>query len=262
MKVIPIGQESEKEKLEKLKIFHTFFFPGLFVFVMWMVHLFLLAFEVNDAFRYGVFPHTVKGLRGIFLYPLLHGGWGHLFSNSVPIFVLGAGLFYFYKMLAYRTFFGIYFLSGILLWFIGRSSFHVGASGIVYGLVAFLFISGLLRRHANLMAFSLIVVFLYGSLVWGLLPIDPSVSFEGHLAGGIAGSFFAWLFRKEGPQAKPFIWEEEADENTDDPDDEWMKIQQEAMTPEAPEIVPKQEVPAQQIKYIYKENNPPATPGS
>jgi membrane associated rhomboid family serine protease len=257
LKVIPIKQETEKEKLEKLRIFHTFFFPGLFVFMMWMVHLGLLALEVNDSFRYGVFPHSFKGLRGVFLYPLLHGGWGHLFSNSVPIFVLGAGLFYFYKVMAYRTFFGIYFLSGILLWFIGRPSFHVGASGIVYGLVAFLFISGLIRKHANLMAFSLIVVFLYGSLVWGLLPIDPSVSFEGHLAGGIAGAFFAWLFRKQGPQAKPFVWEEEAEDESDYPEDQWMKIQQEAMKPESTDVPPKEEPNSPQIKYIYKENKNP-----
>jgi membrane associated rhomboid family serine protease len=262
LKIVNISEDSEEKKLERLRIFHTFFFPGIFVFLMWMVHLSFLALEVNDAYKFGVFPQSLKGLRGIFLYPLIHGGWGHLFSNSIPILVLGAGLFYFYKVIAYRSFFGIYLLSGILLWIIGRASYHVGASGIVYGLVAFLFISGLLRKQSNLMAFSLFVVFLYGSLVWGLLPIDPAVSFEGHLAGGLAGTFFAWLYRKEGPQAKPFQWEEEPEEELDNPDDEWMKIQQQVLTnnPET-EVQQPEDVkppPTPQIKFIYTEKKPPS----
>lgn len=273
MRPINLTENNEEKKEQRLKIFHTFFFPALFLFLMWMVHFSLLVFEVQDAYKFGVFPHTIKGLKGILFYPLIHGGWGHLFSNSVPVFVLGAGLFYFYKSIAYRTFFGVYFFSGILLWIIGRNSYHVGASGIVYGLVSFLFISGLLRKQANLMAFSLFVVFLYGSLVWGLLPIDPSVSFEGHLAGGLTGAFFAWYYRKAGPQAKPIVWEEEEGENGNE---DWRIEQLEAMKtfeennpptilPDPKQVEEKKEIPAEpKIRFIYTEkkseekgNHPP-----
>ncbi|MBL0072016.1 MAG: rhomboid family intramembrane serine protease [Bacteroidetes bacterium] len=116
--------------------------------------------------EYGVLPRTLSGLKGVITSPFIHGDMKHLISNSLPLLVLLSGLFYFYKAMAYRVFAGIFLLGGIWLWIGGRESYHIGASGLVYGLTTFLFLSGVVRREARLMALSLLVVFLYGGMVW------------------------------------------------------------------------------------------------
>jgi len=154
----------------------------------------------------GVMPRKVSGLPGIITSPLIHSDWKHLIDNSIPTFVLGLVLFYFYRDIAYRVFFIIYFLGGILLWIIGREAYHIGDSGIIYGMAAFLFTSGVIRKVTNLMAISLLVVFLYGSMVWGLLPFDYQVSWEGHLMGAVVGVALAFLYRDQGPEPYKPSW--------------------------------------------------------
>ena len=148
-----------------------------------------------------------RGLLGILLGPLIHGGLGHLAANSLPLIILGMGIFYFYTPIAYRVFFFIYLTSGMMLWFGGRAGYHIGASGLVYGFAAFLFLSGIIRKNIRLMAISLLVAFLYGGMIWGVLPIDPNVSWEGHLFGGISGLAVAFLYKDRGPQRKRYDWE-------------------------------------------------------
>lgn len=179
--------------------------------------------------RFGVFPRTLEGLRGILFYPLIHGSLEHLFNNSVPLLVLLFCLFYFYSSIALRTVFWIYILSGIWIWISARQNYHIGASGVVYGLAAFIFFSGLFRRDNRMIAISLIVAFLYGSMVWGILPIQERVSWEGHLWGAISGLALAWLYRGEGPQRKLYQWEiEEMRER--------KRIQSEAIRREHPNV--------------------------
>ncbi|HET6244592.1 MAG: rhomboid family intramembrane serine protease [Bacteroidetes bacterium] len=216
-------------KEEKVRFVRSLFFPAFFVTLMWMVktieHLTEFSFM-----HLGIFPRTAKGLVGVLFSPFIHGDWMHLFNNSLPIIILGTVLFYFYRPIAYKVFFLIFFIANIWLWALGRPAYHIGASGIVYGLAAFVFFSGIIRWHIPLMVLSLLVTFLYGSLVWGIFPISHRVSFEGHLTGSIAGMILAYIYRKEGPQRKKYEWQQENDEEDDIPDDEnayWRKIQPE-----------------------------------
>lgn len=101
----------------------------------------------------------------------------------------------------------IWLFTGFWVWLAARKEAHIGASGLIYGLVCFLFLSGILRKDTRLLAVSLLVTFLYGSLVWGILPVDQSISWESHLFGSIAGFFCAIYYRKLGPQRPKAQWE-------------------------------------------------------
>jgi membrane associated rhomboid family serine protease len=138
-----------------------------------------------------------------------------LAQNIVSLFILTFALFYFYRGIALKSFAFLWMVSGLLLWLIGRSSYHIGASGLIYALAFFLFFSGVFRRYIPLIAISAVIVFAYGSLVWGLFPFKdhPEVSWEGHLSGAAAGIFFSIIFRKYGPQKPVKIWEEEPDDD-------------------------------------------------
>ena len=150
---------------------------------------------------YGLFPRSMEGLLGIVTMPVLHADLLHLVNNSIPLIVLGSLLRYFYKPLFVPIVLWSWLLTGILTWAIGREAYHIGASGLVYALASFLFFSGAWRRHRPLMAVSFFVVFAYGSMVWGLFPIEEQISWEGHLSGAIAGLLLAFAYRNIGPQA-------------------------------------------------------------
>lgn len=186
----------------------------LFVVVMITIKLLEDYFQVRWA-KYGVFPRSLEGVLGIITSPFIHGDWKHVFNNSVPLLILGTSLRYFYKDISKEVFLWSWLMSGLWLWAIGRPNFHIGASGIVYALASFLFFSGLIRKHTRLMAVSFVVVFLYGSMVWGVFPIKEHISWEGHLSGGLAGIILAWWFRSEGPQKQIYQYEidEELEEN-------------------------------------------------
>ena len=193
--------------------------PALAVLVLWLVH-FLdrgLGLELHRA---GVLPREWWGLTGVLVSPLVHGDMEHLFNNSIPVFVLGWALMYFYPRVAGPVVLGTWLLSGIWVWISARSNYHIGASGVVYGMAAFLFVSGVIRRQRTLMALALLVVFLYGSMVWGLFPIVPRVSWESHLWGAVAGMLMAWLYRGVPPavQDPQPVQQDEPDEpDLDDP---------------------------------------------
>lgn len=180
---------------EKQKIGHAVVVPILFLLAMWATYGAFL-FLHKDMAVIGVAPLQLKGLSGIFLSPFAHGSFGHIISNSVAFLVLGTALFYFYRLIAYRVFFINWLISGMLLWLGGRDSIHIGASGIVYGLAFFLFFSGIFRKDKRLGALSMIVVFLYGSMIWGLMPQGGNISWEGHLFGAMSGISLAWYYKK------------------------------------------------------------------
>ena len=196
---------------EERKIFRSFVLPFLFVFLLWVIW----AVEVIGNYELGflgIYPLRWTGLVGILTAPLIHADFSHLVSNSVPLLVLGSALFYFYRDLALRIFLWVYLLTGVWVWLAARPAYHIGASGLVYGLAVFIFASGVIRKHTGLMAVALVVVFLYGSLVWGIFPEffpEKNISWESHLLGMVAGLILAVYYRKEGPQRRKYEWEVE-----------------------------------------------------
>lgn len=197
------------EELKKLK--YSIILPALFIFLLWIIKAFEYANQV-DYYQYGVFPRTTKGLIGIVLSPLIHSDLNHLLSNSIPLFILCTGLIYFYRNIAYRVIGFVWFLSGVCVWIAARDSYHIGASGLIYGIASFLFLSGVIRKDIRLASVSLLVVFLYGGLVWGIFPIFPHISWEYHLFGAISGFIAAFIYRNKGPKAIEWSWETEDEE--------------------------------------------------
>ena len=191
---------------EKKKILSTLFIPLLFLLMMWLVKIIEVNFQISFV-RYGVFPQTIDGLKGILFSPFIHKDFTHLVNNSYPILILGGMLFALYRKIATQLFVWLYFIAGFWLWVIGRPSFHIGASGLIYALASFLLVSGIIRKNPRLTAVSMLVIFLYGSMIWGLLPTKGPISWEGHLAGFIAGILVAIFYRNEGPKPKKYQWE-------------------------------------------------------
>lgn len=159
----------------------------------------------------GISPRDFKSMYTIFSYVFIHKDWSHLINNLISLTILNGFLFYFYRPVSLRIFMVLWLISGIFLWIIGRESIHIGASGLVYSLASFLFFSGLIRKHIQLIAISFIVALEYGNIIWHIFPWKPddSVSWEGHLAGFISGLIIAIAERKNGPQKPETKWEEE-----------------------------------------------------
>jgi membrane associated rhomboid family serine protease len=169
------------------------FFPLRFVIFLWLIFFAEIIFGFDLAI-FGIFPRTVIGIIGIFTAPLIHGNYLHLVSNSVPLLVLGTLLFFFYDRIAPLVFFYCYFLTGVLVWIFARPSFHIGASGLIYGIAFFLFFIGLFKKDFLSVLISLGVGFFYGGIVWGIFPSYPGVSWESHLMGAIVGVFCAFVY--------------------------------------------------------------------
>ena len=191
-------------------------YPLLFVLLIWIVFWFEIRFGF-DFNHFGVDPRTTKGLRGIFFSPFIHSNIKHLFHNTIPLFVLSLSLFYFYREISWKILLYGLLLSGFLTWLIGRPSYHIGASGVIYVLAAFLFFKGIFSRYYRLVALSLIVVFLYGGMLWYVTPVDPKISWEGHLSGLLTGLLFAILYRKKIARAPKYEWEKESYNESNDP---------------------------------------------
>ncbi|MDD2931117.1 MAG: rhomboid family intramembrane serine protease [Fermentimonas sp.] len=190
----------------------------VFVSLVWLAFISEISGILGPDFsQFGILPRELKGLRGIILSPFIHSSFSHLLSNTLPLILLIWFLFYFYSKIAFPTFIYLWLFSGLLTWLIGRGNYHVGASGIVFALIWFLFFSGIFRRSIQLIAVSLIVAFIYGSTVWSIFPfaelVDSSISWEGHLAGTISGLITAVVLRHQGPQKKEKVWEDEIDKN-------------------------------------------------
>lgn len=182
-------------------------FPFTFVVLIWLIHL-AQGFLQESWADYSVYPRSAKGLIGILTTPLLHVDFEHLFGNTIPLLLLGFLLWSNYREIAGKVFWLVYFTNGILLWLFARQNFHLGASGVVYGLAFFLFFSGFIRKIPRLTMVSFLLIFLYGSMVWGVFPFDPTVSWEGHLYGALAGIILAYALRRQGPQPENY-WKDE-----------------------------------------------------
>lgn len=193
-------------------------FPLLFVILLWIIKTIEVTLDQSFV-SLGLYPLRAKGLLGILTGPLIHGDWKHLLNNTFPLFFLSWAIFYFYHEIAFKVVILIYFMSQFWLWFFAREAYHIGASGLVYGFGAFVFVSGMIRRNKNLLAISMLVAFLYGSMVWGIFPIKEHISWEGHLMGMLAGIILAVYFKKHGP---PMPEDHFDDEDEDEIIDEFL----------------------------------------
>ena len=238
---------------EKQRFYHSLVFPAIIVVIIWLIKLIESGFHISFA-DLGLLPQTLSGLRGILFSPLLHGDWAHLSANTVPLFVLTAGLFYYYGKKATTIFILCWLVTGLWVWIFAKDTgIHIGASGVVYALATFHFTSGLLRREPRMMAFSLLVVFLYGGLVWGIIPDffpEKNISWESHLLGGVAGILIAFGYRETGPQRKVYQWDEDEEEMEYIEEEPTETIQ----TPTAEELPDKSDATNPgKVNYIYKE---------
>jgi membrane associated rhomboid family serine protease len=220
----PINISSSVEdsiKKERQQMWDALFVSIAILMPSWILFLMnhYLGFHLD---AYGLQPRTVEGLIGLISMHFLHGSWEHLLNNSSGFIVLNSFLFYFYRKISIPIFLYIFFFSGIMLWFVGRPSNHIGLSMVVYGEFAFLLISGLIRNNPLLMRVALVVTFFYGSIVWYVLPIDQKISWEGHLCGALVGVVLAIIYKKKGPKRKLYQYEMEPEMT----DEAWQELQE------------------------------------
>jgi membrane associated rhomboid family serine protease len=189
----------------------------VFVALLWFIQLSNWALGLG-AEDFGVRPREWAGLPGILLAPLVHSGFPHLIANTLPLLVLGTAMLYLYPNAALKVLPAVYFGPGIAVWLFARGGVHIGASGLIYGLVSYVFIAGLIRRDRRAIAASLLVSFLYGASVWGVLPIERGVSWETHLAAALIGLAFAIALRHlDIPPRRRYSWEDEEPGEGDGP---------------------------------------------
>lgn len=227
-------------------------YPLGITLLLWFVYW----IEVKYGFHfnnYGVYPLKAEGLKGIVLSPFIHASLEHLFNNTFPLLLLSMALFYFYPEPSKKVIIWGIVLSGFLTWLIGRPSYHIGASGLVYVLASFLFFKGIISKYYRLVALSLSVVFIYGSLIWGLFPIKTGMSWEGHLSGFIVGLLFSFIFKTNYKKPR-FEWEKQT---YNEDDDEFMQQFDENgnFNPKDPEVLDKEEETTEIIYHIHKSDD-------
>lgn len=232
--------------------------PTFLLLLVWIVFYIEQWFNINLT-QHGIFPRTLSGLQGVLFSPFLHGDLSHIANNSFPLFILTAALIYFYRDISLKVLlYGILF-SGLITWIIGRSSFHIGASGLIYVLVSFIFFKGMMTQYFRLMALSLTVVMIYGGMVWYVFPSPElsggnNISWEGHLAGFLTGFAFAVLFKT--PDYKESIKYEWEKPDFNPMEDAFMKRFDEngnfvnPPKPEELEVV-EEEVFPPKVNYVY-----------
>ncbi len=190
-----------------------------FALLLWVVKL----VEVAGGFdfsRFGIYPQSVNGLVGILCAPLVHASFAHLFANTAPLIVIGAMLLYGYPRAAKVLLPAVYLGGGAGVWLFARESYHIGASGLVFGMLFFVLTIGVLRWDRRAIALSLVIFFLYGGMIWGILPAAEEISFESHLSGASIGMVLAFLLRQRDPEPprKQYSWERE---ELEDDDNDW-----------------------------------------
>jgi membrane associated rhomboid family serine protease len=192
-----------------IKLKRSLLVPLAFVVFIWIIHIVQSTYNFPFT-HYGIFPRSFSGFAGILSAPLIHADFSHLISNTPTLIILGIAVMYFYPVSSLKVFTMLYVITGLLVWLFARQVFHVGASGIIYGLLGFLFFSGIIRRDNRAIALALLVSFIYGGLIWGVLPGVKGISWESHLFGGVTGILAAFVFRKEDPYIR-YDWEKEED---------------------------------------------------
>lgn len=206
--------------IEIRRMKYALVFPFLFLLLLWLVKILEEAHGWN-LYEWGVYPLERRGIAGIFTQIFIHSDYSHLLANTLPLLILGWLLFYFYGPIAPQVSLSLWLCTGVLTWLMGRPGWHIGASGLIYGLAFFLFFSGILRKYVPLIAISLLVTFLYGGIIWHMFPYfsPANMSWEGHLSGGIMGTLCAFGFLNHGPQ-RPEPFADETDEEEEESPEE------------------------------------------
>lgn len=205
-----VNPDIERET-EKKRLIISAIIAGIFVMLIGVTYVYDTFFDLR-LYRFGVRPRNPEGLIGIVTAPFIHGDFNHLGSNSLPLFILGACMLFFYRGIAFRVILWIWFFTGVAVWLFARPSMHIGASGIVYGMASFLALSGMLRNDNRLISVSFLTIFLYGGMVWGVLPLFKHISWESHLAGALTGLICAVVYRHEGPPKPVYLSPDDDDE--------------------------------------------------
>ena len=195
----------------------SFILAASFAALLWLIKLVDVIFSL-DLVQYGVYPRELSGLMGILWAPLIHGSLSHVFANTAPIIVLGTVILYSYPRSAKIVIPVIYLVAGVGVWLFARSAYHIGASSLTFGMMFFIFTIGALRWDRRAIAFSLLVFFLYGGMIWGIFPNAPGISFEAHFFGAVIGTALAVLLKNYDPTPpeKRYSWEDE-EEDCDNP---------------------------------------------
>lgn len=204
-------------KVIQNRLYESLSLPFKFVVAIWLIHFAQVILHLNWS-DWGIYPRETFGLPGIITAPLIHADFPHLISNSLPLFVLSAMILFFYRSVAISSFALIYLLTGAAVWVFGRPVFHIGASGVIYGLAAFVVFSGIFRRNLKSIALALIVGFYYGSMIYGIFPGQVGVSWESHLLGAIVGVFASFVFKnsiEKDEQRRIPSWENDPTYNQD-----------------------------------------------
>jgi membrane associated rhomboid family serine protease len=217
---------TSNDKEEKKYFIRTLYIPVVLLLLIWIVKG-IEIFAGISLGDFGIYPREISGLRGILFAPFIHGDFNHLINNSVPFFLLNVTIFYFYKPVAFRVVFFIWLITGACVWVAGRESYHIGASSLIYGNAAFLFFSGVIRMDIKLLAISLLVVFLYGGMIWWIFPFDQKISWESHLFGGFTGMVLAFIYANKGRKNEEIQWNDEEDDNDDEDDNPYWKLSDE-----------------------------------
>ncbi|TDQ28982.1 rhomboid family intramembrane serine protease [Zeaxanthinibacter enoshimensis] len=223
--------------------------PMVMVLLMWTVFYIEVRFGLNLN-EYGVYPRTLSGLKGVLFSPFIHGSARHLYNNTFPVIILLSSLFYFYRDISFKVLFWGIILSGLITWGIGRPSYHIGASGLIYVLASFIFFKGIRTRHYRLVALSLAVVFIYGGLLWYIFPLKEEMSWEGHLGGFLSGLLLAMVLKARVPESRKYAWEAE---DYDESSDEFMRqFDEDGNFIERAEEDAEEEPPQVRYHYTYK----------
>ncbi|NER10499.1 Membrane associated serine protease, rhomboid family [Muriicola jejuensis] len=224
--------------------------PMAAVLLIWTVFWLELEFRINWN-DLGIYPRTISGLRGVIFGPFLHASIEHLYNNTIPLAILLSTLMYFYRSMAFKLLFWGLITTGLITWLIGRPAYHIGASGLIYLLASFIFFKGIFTRHYRLVAVSLVVSFIYGSMLWYIFPVEDGISWEGHLGGFLVGLFAALLVKVKVPEIPKYAWERE---DYDEEEDEFLKhFDEEGNFIEKLPEEPEEEI---RITYHYRKGDP------
>ena len=225
--------------------------PMFAVLSIWTVFWVEVRFQVNLN-DYGIYPRTFKGLRGIVFSPFLHGSVEHLYNNTLPLAILSGALVYFYRSVSAKVLLTGIIISGLITWIIGRPSYHIGASGLIYVLASFIFFKGIFTKHFRLVALSMLIVFIYGGMLWYIFPIKEGISWEGHLGGFITGLALAFILKTDIPPLRKYEWEKE--EFSEDDDEFMQHFDEDGNFIEKKDELQDQNGPRLNITYHYKKS--------
>ena len=202
---------------DSLHLRRSFIIVAAFTIALWLIKIVEVLIGAR-LYKYGILPGQLSGLMGVFTAPLIHSSFSHLFANTAPLLILGTALLYGYPKSAKIAVAAIYIGTGLGVWLFAREAYHIGASGLTFGIMFFLLVIGILRWDKRAIALSMIIFFLYGSMIWGIFPSEPGVSYESHFFGAVIGILLAIVLKKHDPmpEEKKYSWDYETDEEFDD----------------------------------------------